>query len=372
MAGLSFDEQREANIARNKALLATIGLSEEATALLPPRAVKPPKKKKQLQSKKRKAPTPEPEKDGDENTSDAPPAKVSRVESSGLRRSGRTAGKVVDYAGDGDKLPQGTRTPKLLTEAARKGATRSEGRIPDQRTQDPKQYGPIPGIKVGTWWESRLDCSKDAVHAPVVAGITCGPDGAYSVALSGGYEDDVDLGEGFTYTGSGGRDLKGTKQNPKNLRTAPQSSDQDWDNPFNSALQRSVESKKPVRVIRGFKLPSIFAPAEGYRYDGLYTVEKAWQERGLNAKGFLVCKFLFKRVAGQPPLPRCGEEEDENENEDEGEDEDGETTLEGETVAEQEKEPESDEETKVDGSNDSPPSATKNRGSGRQRRATKQ
>lgn len=30
---------------------------------------------------------------------------------------------------------------------------------------------------------------------PWVAGISGGPDGCYSVALSGGYEDDVDLGE---------------------------------------------------------------------------------------------------------------------------------------------------------------------------------
>lgn len=33
--------------------------------------------------------------------------------------------------------------------------------------------------------------------SPWVAGISGGPDGCYSVALSGGYEDDVDLGEGL-------------------------------------------------------------------------------------------------------------------------------------------------------------------------------
>ena len=38
-------------------------------------------------------------------------------------------------------------------------------------------------------------------------------------------------------------------------------------------LQRSSETRKPVRVIRGYKLHSPYAPAEGYRYDGLYTVE---------------------------------------------------------------------------------------------------
>ncbi|EKM61020.1 uncharacterized protein PHACADRAFT_247318 [Phanerochaete carnosa HHB-10118-sp] len=110
------------------------------------------------------------------------------------------------------------------------------------------------------------------------------------------------MGEGFTYTGAGGRDLKGTKEKPKNLRTAPQSCDQDFENRSNKALLKSVETKKPIRVIRGYKLESKYAPLEGYRYDGLYTVEKAWREKGLNPKGYLVCKFIFKRIEGQPPL----------------------------------------------------------------------
>jgi len=87
------------------------------------------------------------------------------------------------------------------------------------------------------------------------------------------------------------------------LRTAPQSSDQSFDNSFNRSLQVSAETKKPVRVIRGYKLQSKYAPTEGYRYDGLYTVEKAWMERGLNPKGFKVCKFAFKRCPNQPPIP---------------------------------------------------------------------
>lgn len=40
------------------------------------------------------------------------------------------------------------------------------------------------------------------------------------VVYLGGYEDDVDNGDEFTYTGSGGRDLSGNK------RTAEQSCDQ--------------------------------------------------------------------------------------------------------------------------------------------------
>lgn len=45
-------------------------------------------------------------------------------------------------------------------------------------------------------------------------------EGAYSIVLSGGYEDDIDNGEEFYYTGSGGRDLSGNK------RTSEQCCDQ--------------------------------------------------------------------------------------------------------------------------------------------------
>jgi E3 ubiquitin-protein ligase UHRF1 len=55
-------------------------------------------------------------------------------------------------------------------------------------------------------------------------------------------------------------------------------------------------------VIRGFKLPSPYAPPEGYRYDGLYIVEKAWMGKGLT-RGLKVCRYAFKRIDGQPPLP---------------------------------------------------------------------
>lgn len=38
----------------------------------------------------------------------------------------------------------------------------------------------------------------------------------------------------------------------------------------NLALSRNVETRHPVRVIRGYKCPSEFAPEYGYRYDGTY------------------------------------------------------------------------------------------------------
>ena len=64
-----------------------------------------------------------------------------------------------------------------------------------------------------------------------------------------------------------------------------------------------------MRVIRGFKLDSPYAPAEGYRYDGLYTVETAWMAKGLTRgivdgkrRALMVCRYAFKRVPGQPDL----------------------------------------------------------------------
>jgi E3 ubiquitin-protein ligase UHRF1 len=67
-----------------------------------------------------------------------------------------------------------------------------------------------------------LKVSESGIHRPPVGGIH-GRDnqGAFSIVLSGGYEDDIDNGDDFMYTGSGGRDLSGNK------RTALQSCDQE-------------------------------------------------------------------------------------------------------------------------------------------------
>ena len=182
---------------------------------------------------------------------------------------------------------------------------------PDYRKRKPKFtekiYGSIPGVPVGTVWQFRMACSHDGVHRPTVAGIHGGEDGCYSIALSGGYEDDLDYGECLTFTGEGGRDLKGTKSNPKNLRTAPQSKDQTLTK-GNLALSKNVENRNPVRVVRGYKLDSPYAPVEGYRYDGLYTVEKYWKAVGLS--GFVVYKFALKRCPDQARPPWLDELEE--------------------------------------------------------------
>ncbi|MBW0473536.1 hypothetical protein O181_013251 [Austropuccinia psidii MF-1] len=195
------------------------------------------------------------------------------------------------------------------------GPKRPRGAPPPQRKAsclkgarpNPKVFGHQIHTQVGDWWDSRMACSQAGVHAPPVSGIYGNETlGCYSVALSGGYEDDVDLGYAFTYTGSGGRALSGTPDNPKNLRTAPQTSDQEF-TAMNAALRTSCNTKHPIRVIRGFKNHSPFAPEEGYRYDGLYKVEKCWREPGQS--GFQVCKFAFVRLPNQPKIPvKAGQE----------------------------------------------------------------
>ncbi|GIY27335.1 e3 ubiquitin-protein ligase UHRF1 [Caerostris darwini] len=162
-------------------------------------------------------------------------------------------------------------------------------------------FGAIPGVPVGTIFLTRMEASRAGIHRPPISGIHGNPAvGCYSLALSGGYEDDEDLGDTFIYTGEGGRDLKGTKANPKNLRTAPQSKDQVLQK-GNLALSKNVENNLPVRVLRGYKLRSNFAPEEGYRYDGLYKVVNYYITTGLS--GFKVFKFHMERIEDQEPSP---------------------------------------------------------------------
>ncbi len=150
------------------------------------------------------------------------------------------------------------------------GRSKSCSKVP------PNHFGPIPGVDVGMCWKYRIQVSEEGVHRPPVAGIAGKPnEGCQSIVLAGGYEDDVDHGDEFHYTGSGGRDLSGNK------RTAEQSFDQELTK-MNLAIARSCSARvddqkgaeaadwtkgKPIRVVRTEKLRkhSKFAPEEGCR-----------------------------------------------------------------------------------------------------------
>ncbi|XP_016869742.1 E3 ubiquitin-protein ligase UHRF2 isoform X1 [Homo sapiens] len=171
-------------------------------------------------------------------------------------------------------------------------------------------YGPIPGIPVGSTWRFRVQVSEAGVHRPHVGGIHGrSNDGAYSLVLAGGFADEVDRGDEFTYTGSGGKNLAGNK------RIGAPSADQTLTN-MNRALalncdaplddkigaeSRNWRAGKPVRVIRSFKGRKIskYAPEEGNRYDGIYKVVKYWPEIS-SSHGFLVWRYLLRRDDVEP------------------------------------------------------------------------
>ncbi|KAH0625848.1 hypothetical protein JD844_034179 [Phrynosoma platyrhinos] len=223
----------------------------------------------------------------------------------------------------GEKLKESKKKAKMASANSSSQRDWGKGMACVGRTREctivpSNHYGPIPGVPVGTMWKFRVQVSESGVHRPHVAGIHGrSTDGAYSLVLAGGYEDDIDHGNSFTYTGSGGRDLSGNK------RTAEQSCDQKLTN-MNRALalncsapindKDGAEAKdwragKPVRVVRNAKggRHSKYAPKEGNRYDGIYKVVKYWPETGKS--GFLVWRYMLRRDDEEPaPWTKEGKE----------------------------------------------------------------
>lgn len=213
----------------------------------------------------------------------------------------------------GEKLKESKKKAKLQSKNPKSTRDWGKGMACVGRTREctlvqPNHYGPIPGVEVGTSWLYRVQVSESGVHRPHVAGIHGREsDGAYSIVLSGGYEDDVDNGDEFLYTGSGGRDLSGNK------RTADQSSDQTLTR-LNKALALNCNAKlnnkgakaknwkdgKPVRVVRNYKLKkySKYAPDVGNRYDGIYKVVEYYPEKGKS--GFIVWRYRLRRDDDSP------------------------------------------------------------------------
>jgi putative restriction endonuclease len=151
-------------------------------------------------------------------------------------------------------------------------------------------FGEVEGFPEGSTFGSRAELSQAGVHTPRRAGISGNAkEGADSIVLSGGYEDDVDEGDVIVYTGQGGRDDK-TGEHVNNQALVRQ----------NLALAMNRLLGLPVRVVRGHLLGSSFAPKQGYRYDGLYWVEDHWKERGRS--GYQVWRFKLVKQTPQKDL----------------------------------------------------------------------
>jgi putative restriction endonuclease len=67
-------------------------------------------------------------------------------------------------------------------------------------------FGELPGYPEGSRFGTRAELSEAGLYRPRVAGISGSEkEGADSIVLSGGYEDDEDRGDEIVYTGHGGR-----------------------------------------------------------------------------------------------------------------------------------------------------------------------
>ncbi|KAG2036861.1 PUA-like domain-containing protein [Suillus americanus] len=187
-----------------------------------------------------------------------------------------------------------------IEEEPKKIARKVSKEVRANRARMLQHFGEVPGVPVGTTWKYRKDCYAAGVHRHMQAGIQGSKiSGACSIVVSGQYDDDKDLGDTIFYVGAGG----GFDNDGWPKRPGPQVSDQEWTGWGNKALLKSRDTGKPVRVVRSSKFVSDFAPVNGYRYDGLYTVTHAYRE--IDGAGRLyLCHYNLERIPGQPPLPR--------------------------------------------------------------------
>jgi putative restriction endonuclease len=160
-----------------------------------------------------------------------------------------------------------------------------------------RHFGDIPGVPVGASFPNREAVAAANVHKPRQAGISGGEkEGADSIVVSGGYEDDEDYGNVIVYTGQGGQDPSTKQQIADQTLTAG-----------NLALAVSADRGLPVRVVRGSEGDPAHSPSSGYRYDGLYYVEGYGKEVGRS--GFDVWRFRLVQepapnpVTNPPPQP---------------------------------------------------------------------
>lgn len=145
-------------------------------------------------------------------------------------------------------------------------------------------FGHIEDAYEGQMFSNRLELSYSGLHKPTQAGISGSQnEGADSIVISGGYEDDEDYGDIIVYTGHGGRKDGSTKQvvDQELVRG-------------NKALALNVLKGLPVRVIRGTDHKSNYAPQDGYRYDGLYLVEDYWKDIGKS--GFVIWRYRLRKL----------------------------------------------------------------------------
>ncbi|KMS99946.1 hypothetical protein BVRB_1g017910 [Beta vulgaris subsp. vulgaris] len=160
-----------------------------------------------------------------------------------------------------------------------------------------KRMGPVPGVEVGDLFNYRVELDIIGLHKPIQSGIDfIKLDDEYvaiSIVASGRYDNDMVNSDVLIYTGQGGNVAGGCKQlEDQKLERG------------NLALKNSIDKKNLVRVIQGFKerkmTGGVRTTIPSYIYDGLYSVNRYWQESGRH--GMLIYKFELRRVPHQPEI----------------------------------------------------------------------
>jgi putative restriction endonuclease len=109
----------------------------------------------------------------------------------------------------------------------------------DRMMSASRVFGHIAAHAVGSSFASRRELYDSAIHRQLQGGISgTSVEGADSIVVSGGYEDDEDYGDVIIYTGQGGN-VGGVQVEDQRFKRG------------NKALAISCDRGLPVRVVRG-------------------------------------------------------------------------------------------------------------------------
>lgn len=165
----------------------------------------------------------------------------------------------------------------------------------DQRYKSEKRDARVfghNGLTPGDWWPLLRVAIFHGAHGHVMAGIYgSSSEGTYSVIVSGksATYGDLDNDEGNVLYYSADRSHDNSDPMRVNVVTASTQS-----------LQKSIVTRRPVRVLRNAGPKKDWAPVVGIRYDGLYRVVK--HQNAKNKNGGLYDRFKLVRLEGQRSL----------------------------------------------------------------------
>jgi len=146
------------------------------------------------------------------------------------------------------------------------------------------------GLTPGDWWAFQRLALFHGAHGSAGGGISGSADhGCYSIVISGKskyHEMDKDEGETLFY--SADNSVDNVNRERVDIVTNQTKS-----------LQRSLENRRPVRVLRSEGKHGAFAPIAGIRYDGLYLVVD--EQVRTNPLGGKYLQFKLERAGNQRP-----------------------------------------------------------------------